>query len=198
MVTKKDWVTAQQLAIMPDDGYRYELVRGEIRKMAPSFEEHGLVSANVAGDLIPYVRRNGLGRVIIAETGYLLESDPDTVRAPDVSFIRQDRVSPPGERRSFVQGAPDLAIEVLSPGNRPGPWPRRWPTIWQPAAGWWSSWILSCARQPSTARGRNPRSSTRAIPWTAGTWCPAGRCRWGRFLRDRGEELALLCPPTPT
>ena len=121
MVTKKDWVTAQQLAIMPDDGYRYELVRGEIRKTAPSFEEHGLVSANVAGDLIPYVRRNGLGRVIIAETGYLLESDPDTVRAPEVSFIRQDRVTPPGERRSFVQGAPDLAIEVLSPGNRPGP-----------------------------------------------------------------------------
>ena len=121
MVTKKNWVTAQQLAEMPDDGYRYELVRGEIRKMAPSFEEHGLVSANIAGDLIPYVRRNGLGRVIIAETGYLLESDPDTVRAPDVSFIRQDRVSPPGQRRSFVQGAPDLAFEVLSPGNRPGP-----------------------------------------------------------------------------
>lgn len=121
MVTKKNWVTAQQLAEMPDDGYRYELVRGEIRKMAPSFEEHGLVSANVAVDLAPYVRRNGLGRVIIAETGYLLESDPDTVRAPDVSFIRQDRVSPPGERRSFVQGAPDLAIEVLSPSNRSGP-----------------------------------------------------------------------------
>ena len=121
MVTKKNWVTAQQLAEMPDDGYRYELVRGEIRKMAPSFEEHGLVSANVAGDLIPYVRRNGLGRVIIAETGYLLESNPDTVRSPDVSFIRLDRVSPPGERRSFVQGGPDLAIEVLSPSNRSGP-----------------------------------------------------------------------------
>jgi len=121
MVTRKDWVTAQQLAEIPDDGYRYELVRGEIRKMAPSFEERGLVSANIAGDLMPYVRRNSLGRVVIAETGYLLESNPDTVRAPDVSFIRQDRVSPPGQRRSFVQGAPDLAIEVLSPSNRPGP-----------------------------------------------------------------------------
>ena len=121
MVTKKNWVTAQQLAEMPDDGYRYELVRGEIRKMAPTFEEHGLVSANIAGDLIPYVRNNSLGRVIIAETGYLLESNPDTVRAPDVSFIRQDRVSPPGQRSTFVQGAPDLAIEVLSPSNRSGP-----------------------------------------------------------------------------
>ena len=120
MVTKKDWVTAQQLAEMPDDGYRYELVRGEIRKMPPSSEEHGLVSANVAGDLIPYVRLNGLGRVVIGETGYLLESNPDHVRAPDVSFIRQERVSPPGQRRSFVQGAPDLAIEVLSPSNRSG------------------------------------------------------------------------------
>ena len=109
MVTRKNWVTARQLSEMPDDGYCYELVRGEIRKIAPSFEEHGLVSANVAGDLIPYVRRNGLGRVVIAETGYLLESNPDTVRAPDVSFIRQDRVSPPGDRRWFVRGAPDLA-----------------------------------------------------------------------------------------
>ena len=120
MVTKKTWVTARQLAEMPDDGYLYELVRGEIRKMAPSFEEHGLVSANVAVDLGPYVRRNGLGRVVIAETGYLLESDPDTVRAPDVSFIRQERVSAPGEGRWFVRGAPDLTVEVLSPGNRPG------------------------------------------------------------------------------
>ena len=120
MVTKKNWVTAQQLLEMPDDGYRYELVRGEIRKMAPSFEEHGLVSANIAGSLIPYVRINGLGRVVIAETGYLLESNPDHVRAPDVSFIRQERVSPPGQGRSFVQGAPDLAIEVLSPSNRSG------------------------------------------------------------------------------
>ena len=121
MVTKKNWVTAQQLLDMPDDGYRYELVRGEIRKMPPSFEEHGLVSANVAVDLAPFVRRNGLGRVIIGETGYFLESDPDHVRAPDVSFIRQERVSPPGERRWFVRGAPDLAVEVLSPSNRPGP-----------------------------------------------------------------------------
>ena len=101
--------------------------------MPPSFEEHGLVSANVAGDLIPYVRRNGLGRAIVAETGYLLESNPDHVRAPDVSFLRQERdvsflrqerVSPPGERRSFVQGAPDLAFEVLSPSNRSSPYGR--------------------------------------------------------------------------
>ena len=121
MVTRKAWVTAQQLLEMPDDGFRYELVRGEIRKMPPGSEEHGLVSANVAGDLIPYVRSNGLGRVIVAETGYLLQSNPDHVRAPDVSFLRQERVSPPGERRWFVLGAPDLAIEVLSPSNRPGP-----------------------------------------------------------------------------
>ena len=121
MVTRKNWTTAQQLLEMLDDGYRYELVRGEIRKMPPSFEEHGLVSANVAVDLAPYVRRNGLGRVIVAKTGYLLESNPDHVRAPDVSFLRQERLSPPGEGRSFVQGAPDLAFEVLSPSNRPGP-----------------------------------------------------------------------------
>lgn len=53
MVTKKTWVTAQQLLEMPDDGYRYELVRGEIRKMPPSSEEHGLVSAVVPGWRMP-------------------------------------------------------------------------------------------------------------------------------------------------
>ncbi len=63
-----------------------------------------------------YVRENYLGRIMVG-SGYVLERDPDTVRGPDVSFIIAERVSPEGLPRAFVSGPPDLAVEVVSPGD---------------------------------------------------------------------------------
>jgi Uma2 family endonuclease len=110
-------VTAEDLARLPEDGSRYELVRGELRKMPPAGEEHGGVAMRIGWRLGQYVEENGLGKVYAAETGFLLETDPDTVRAPDVAFVRLERLREFGSVTGFLPGAPELAVEVVSPGD---------------------------------------------------------------------------------
>jgi Uma2 family endonuclease len=109
--------TASELFEMPDDGFRYELVKGELRKMSPTGWEHGVVVVNITLLLGQYVKTNKLGSCGGAETGFKIASDPDTVRAPDLSFVIPVRI-PEGEaRKKFFTGAPDLAVEVMSPGD---------------------------------------------------------------------------------
>jgi len=105
---------------MPDDGWRYELVKGELIKMAPTGEEHGRVTMELAARLHLHVKQNNLGNVYAAETGFKLESDPDTVRAPDIAFVRLERINATGRLTGFREGAPDLVVEVLSPSDRIG------------------------------------------------------------------------------
>src|SRR5882762_5279105 len=111
-------VTADELLAMPDDGLCYELVKGELRMAPPPGFEHGKVTMNLAGPLYQHVKTNDLGVVFAAETGFKLESNPDTVRAPDVAFMRRDRVLETGRLAGYSSGAPDLAVEVLSPSDR--------------------------------------------------------------------------------
>ena len=111
-------VTADELLAMPDDGYRYELVKGELRKMAPTGDEHGDVTMELAGALHQHVKKHHLGKVYAAETGFKLESDPDTVRAPDIAFVSRVKIEKTGRLKGFRSGAPDLAVEVLSPSDR--------------------------------------------------------------------------------
>ena len=113
-------MTAEELLALPDDGLRHELIYGELRTTPPAGDEHGWVGMNVGGPLRQHVRAYNLGRVYLAETGYLLRRDPDLVRAPDVSFVSQERIAAGGRIRGFRLGAPDLAVEVLSPSDRPG------------------------------------------------------------------------------
>jgi Uma2 family endonuclease len=87
VTTQVQLTTADELLRYPDDGFRYELVKGELKKMAPAGNEHGSLAALFTGLLVPYVRAQKLGKVYAAETGFKLSSDPDTVRAPDVAFI---------------------------------------------------------------------------------------------------------------
>ena len=110
-------VTADDLLHMPDDGWRYELVRGVLRKMTPAGGKHGRTAMNLSTPLDVHVREHNLGAVYAAETGFVLASDPDTVRAPDVSFVRRERIEEVGDVESFIPGAPDLAAEVVSPGD---------------------------------------------------------------------------------
>jgi Uma2 family endonuclease len=110
-------VTADELLHMPDDGFRYELVRGELRRMNPAGNVHGRVAMSFAWRLAQYVDENRLGTVYAAETGFRLSSDPDTVRAPDVAFVGRGRVEAVGEVEGFWPEAPDLAVEVVSPGD---------------------------------------------------------------------------------
>jgi Uma2 family endonuclease len=102
---------------MPDDGFRYDLVSGELRKMPPAGSEHGYVALNIGRSLSDYVKDNGLGRAYAAETGFKLATDPDTVRAPDAAFVSRERVEKAGRVEGYWPGPPDLAVEVVSPGD---------------------------------------------------------------------------------
>jgi Uma2 family endonuclease len=117
MSTRTQLVTAEELLRMPDDGFRYELVCGELRKMPPAGHVHGRLAATLTASLVRYVTANQLGAVYAAETGFILRRNPDTVRAPDVAFIRQQRVQEVGDVAGYWPGAPDLAIEVVSPSD---------------------------------------------------------------------------------
>ncbi|MFH1923166.1 MAG: Uma2 family endonuclease, partial [Planctomycetota bacterium] len=110
--------TADQLLQTPGLG-RCELLCGKLVVMAPAGFEHGRIVANITGALVVYIEQEKLGVVAGAETGFQIANDPDTVRAPDVAFIRAERV-PPAPTPGFFQGAPDLAVEVLSPSDRAG------------------------------------------------------------------------------
>ena len=117
MVIAQKPVTAEELFEMPNTFVRRELVRGEVRTMAPAGNVHGRVAVNLTVPLGKHVQENNLGLVFAAETGFKIEEDPDTVRAPDVAFVRRGRVEEVGEVKGYWPGAPDLAAEVISPND---------------------------------------------------------------------------------
>jgi Uma2 family endonuclease len=107
---------AADLLRLPRGTWRYELVRGELRRMSPAGHAHGRVAARLTASLGSFVDSHDLGAVYAAETGFLLARSPDTVRAPDVAFVRADRLAAaPAE--GFFPGPPDLAVEVVSPSD---------------------------------------------------------------------------------
>lgn len=115
------YFTADELLALPSGmGKRYELVAGELRVMSPAGWRHGGVAANIASLLGTFVRKNKSGRAFGAETGFLLKRDPDTVRAPDFAFIANAQLPRTEPTEAFWPGAPDLAVEVLSPGDTSG------------------------------------------------------------------------------
>ena len=109
-------VTAEELERMSRP--RCELVEGRLVEMSPVNLTHGAVVVQLAAHLHGYVHPRALGKVV-SEVGFKLASNPDTVRGPDIAFLRRDRVAI-ARPRGFVDGAPDLAVEVLSPEDRPG------------------------------------------------------------------------------
>ncbi len=108
--------TVEELLNAPSDLGPCELVRGELIMMSPGKGRHGVVSARILGELIAFVRENALGEVLDSSAGYVLARDPDTVREPDVSFLSTERFKGQ-DLDAFLEGAPDLAVEVLSPSN---------------------------------------------------------------------------------
>ncbi len=116
-ITPDRTVTADELFWMPDDGYRHALIRGELRRMTPAGFDHGAVIMNLAVPLGQHVKTERLGVVCGAETGFVLERRPDTVLAPDIAFVRRERIPATGRPRTFWDGPPDLAVEVRSPGD---------------------------------------------------------------------------------
>jgi Uma2 family endonuclease len=111
-------VTAEQLASTIPGEKPLELVRGEVVEMSPAGFDHGAIALAVGSVLREFVRSHGLGTVTAAETGFILARDPDTVRAPDAAFVARERVGRQGRPEGFFEGAPDLAVEVVSPHDR--------------------------------------------------------------------------------
>jgi len=108
--------TAQQLLALPRGRARYELIEGELIEMAPAGPIRGHIAFDIAVELGAFLRGKNLGRGFAAETGFLLRRNPDTVRAPDAAFVSQQRL-PESLAAGYFPGAPDLAIEVLSPSD---------------------------------------------------------------------------------
>lgn len=86
--------------------------------MSPAGSEHGVIVSRLNRRIGNYVEQHQLGEVYGAETGFRIESDPDTVLAPDVAFVRRERIDAIGYPQGFFPGTPDLAVEVRSPNDR--------------------------------------------------------------------------------
>jgi Uma2 family endonuclease len=116
MTTTPQLLTAEDLWRMPNN-QRRELVKGELRTMAPAGFEHGAVITNLAFLLTRHVKAERLGLVLGAETGFVVSRNPDTVRGADVAFVSTARLPQGPLPTSYFPGAPDLAVEVVSPGD---------------------------------------------------------------------------------
>jgi Uma2 family endonuclease len=150
MSTASSLMTADQLLHMPQDGTkRYRLIAGELRTMAPAGSEHGEEAMSLGAIIWNFVRAKQLGKVFAAETGFIVQRNPDTVLAPDVAFVRRDRVPAGGSPRGFFPAAPDLAVEVISPHDRQSEIDEK-VELWL-ASGLRLLWLVNPSRREVTA-----------------------------------------------
>ena len=112
-------MTIDDLYAMPDDDCKHELQAGMLVSEPLPGSRHGRVAFRTAQLLGAHVRDNRLGVVFTNDTGFVLSRSPDTVRGPDVAFVSMERFERVGDVTTAFPGAPDLAIEVLSPSNTP-------------------------------------------------------------------------------
>ncbi len=110
-------MTLEEFMNIDDEFNRHELIKGELLTMPSPKPLHGRAVANLTMLLLQHVKANRLG-VVYTESGYHLERDPDTVLGPDMSFVSAERVDQSDEQ--YYEGPPDLAVEMLSPGDRKG------------------------------------------------------------------------------
>ncbi|MGH7506004.1 MAG: Uma2 family endonuclease [Longimicrobiales bacterium] len=110
-------VTLEQYVRTPDPDERLEVVRGRMIREPRPGNEHGKVQACIATLLVPYVRERKLGDVL-TDAGFVLATDPLTVRAPDVAFVARGRYPDDRLPTGLAHLAPDLAVEIVSPNDR--------------------------------------------------------------------------------
>lgn len=112
--------TAEELLAMGSDA-PYILIEGRLVEEMPCGNTSSKIGLIIGSALFVFVRPRKLGEVYGADGGFILQRDPDTVVAPDAAFVRAERLPPPGTLGNvFMPMPPDLAVEVLSPGNRAG------------------------------------------------------------------------------
>lgn len=175
-------LTANDLLRPPYDDLPHELVRGEIRTVTPAGGRHGAINGRIALRLGHFVDINRLGVVLTENTGFHLARDPDTLRCPDVSFLSRARIPVGGIGPGLVEGAPDLAVEVLSPGD----------TVYESeektedylAAGVRMVWVVNPKLQRVTVYGpgQAPRVFGEQDTIEGGDVLPGFACRVGDFF----------------
>ena len=110
-------VTAEEFARIPDDDCHYELVEGRVVRVSLPGSVHGALTTRMVMLLGQHVDAHNLGAVI-SPAGFRLATNPDTVRGPDVAFIRRERIPESGLPEGFWPGPPDFVVEIHSPGDR--------------------------------------------------------------------------------
>ena len=119
MSTQTRLLTADEFLVWPDEpGMRQELIRGEVVTMSLSGGRHGEVASEIGCLLGNYIEDEALGESYAAETGFIIERDPDTVRGADVAFVRTDRLAAIAKPEKHIPFAPDLAVEVIDIDDR--------------------------------------------------------------------------------
>ena len=109
-------MSANDLWSLPDDGMCHELAHGELRTKPLNGFEHGVICSALAATLSDRAQAAELGSAVIG-AGFILARNPDTVRGPDIAFVSQARLEQTGIPQQFFPGAPDLAVEVVSPSD---------------------------------------------------------------------------------
>lgn len=115
MSTETKLVTIEDVVKLGDES-RCELIRGELIELSPAGASHGRIITEIARQLGNYLSDKSIGECYTADTGFVLERDPDTLLGPDIAFVESGRIPDP-EPTSFFEIPPDLAIEVISPSQ---------------------------------------------------------------------------------
>ncbi len=111
-------MTAEEFFELDIPDARAELVRGRVVRMSLPKVRHAVIALRIGARLLGFVEAHGLGHVC-AETGCITAREPDTVRGPDIAFVSFERMAGQVPPDTFLQFAPDLAVEVISPSQRP-------------------------------------------------------------------------------
>ncbi|HWQ32330.1 MAG TPA: Uma2 family endonuclease [Blastocatellia bacterium] len=120
MTTTSTLMTEEELMRLPDNGHRYELVKGELRETPPTGFDHGRTTYNLSLEIGSHVRRHRLGDMLAAETGFIIDRSQEgrvTVRAADIAFVAKGRIPPGTDTSKYLELAPDLVVETLSPSD---------------------------------------------------------------------------------
>lgn len=160
MATTKLW-TVDDVEQLPDDEFRYALIRGVLYRMPPPKARRGRIVIVVGSLLHNFVAEHGLG-VVYGQSGFNLEQNPDVLLEPDLAFVRQERV--PSNENAYPVLAPDLVVEVVSP-SQSGPSVEEKTALFLDA-GVRLIWVLDPVRQ--TVHIRRPSGEDRSL--TANDW----------------------------
>ena len=173
-------MTAEELLYTSVPNKRTELVRGRLIVHEPPGGRHGYVAANLAFRLNQHVDLTGAGAVFVGDVGFTLQRDPDTVRGPDVAFVRKDRLPQPIPN-SYLEFAPDLVVEVLSHHDRPG-------QVLAKVADWLDAgallvWVIDPERRLARVYRADGTEHILRRPTSCSVkmCCRASAARWRRF-----------------